>query len=88
VADVVLAEPGAMIGFAGPRVIEQITRQKLPEGFQTAEFLLDHGMIDAIVPRAELPATLATLLRHYTRADQHLPGTAAPIREAASIGDD
>jgi acetyl-CoA carboxylase carboxyl transferase subunit beta len=88
VADVVLAEPGAMIGFAGPRVIEQITRQKLPEGFQTAEFLLDHGMIDAIVPRAELPGTLATLLRHYTRADQHLPGTAAPIREAASIGDD
>ncbi len=88
VADVVLAEPGALIGFAGPRVIEQITRQKLPEGFQTAEFLLEHGMIDAIVPRAELPATLATLLRHYTRSDQHLPGKAAPTREAASIGDD
>ena len=56
VADVVLAEPGALIGFAGPRVIEQITRQKLPEGFQTAEFLLEHGMIDLIVPRAELHA--------------------------------
>jgi acetyl-CoA carboxylase carboxyl transferase subunit beta len=88
VADVVLAEPGALIGFAGPRVIEQITRQKLPEGFQTAEFLLEHGMIDAIVPRVELTATLATLLRHYTRSDRHLPGKAAPIREAASIGDD
>ena len=65
VADVVLAEPGALIGFAGPRVIEQITRQKLPEGFQTAEFVLAHGMIDMIVPRAELTATLATLVRHY-----------------------
>jgi acetyl-CoA carboxylase carboxyl transferase subunit beta len=65
VADVIVAEPGALIGFAGPRVIEQITRQKLPEGFQTAEFLLDHGMIDMIVPRVELRSTLATLLRHY-----------------------
>jgi acetyl-CoA carboxylase carboxyl transferase subunit beta len=65
VADVIVAEPGALIGFAGPRVIEQITRQKLPEGFQTAEFLLEHGMIDMIVPRVELRDTLATLLRHY-----------------------
>jgi acetyl-CoA carboxylase carboxyl transferase subunit beta len=65
VADVIVAEPGALIGFAGPRVIEQITRQKLPEGFQTAEFLLEHGMIDMIVPRAELRDTLAALLRHY-----------------------
>ncbi|MFN8664194.1 MAG: acetyl-CoA carboxylase, carboxyltransferase subunit beta [Thermomicrobiales bacterium] len=65
VADVIVAEPGALIGFAGPRVIEQITRQKLPEGFQTAEFLLEHGMIDMIVPRVELRTTLATLLRHY-----------------------
>jgi acetyl-CoA carboxylase carboxyl transferase subunit beta len=68
VADVVVAEPGALIGFAGPRVIEQITRQKLPEGFQTAEFLLEHGMIDLIVPRAELPATLTSLLQHYATA--------------------
>jgi len=68
VADVVIAEPGALIGFAGPRVIEQITRQKLPEGFQTAEFLLEHGMVDLIVPRAELPATLTSLLRHYSTA--------------------
>jgi len=65
VADVIIAEPGALIGFAGPRVIEQITRQKLPEGFQTAEFLLDHGMIDMIVPRPELRATLGSLLQHY-----------------------
>jgi len=68
VADVIVAEPGALIGFAGPRVIEQITRQKLPEGFQTAEFLLEHGMIDLIVPRAELPATLTSLLQHYASA--------------------
>ena len=52
VADVIMAEPGALVGFAGPRVIEQITKQKLPEGFQTAEFLLEHGMIDLIVERA------------------------------------
>ena len=64
-ADVILAEPGAMIGFAGPRVIEQTIRQKLPEGFQTAEFQLQHGMIDAIVPRRELRSYLATLLELY-----------------------
>ncbi|MBK6849199.1 MAG: acetyl-CoA carboxylase carboxyltransferase subunit beta [Proteobacteria bacterium] len=60
--DLHLAEPGALIGFAGPRVIEQTIRQTLPEGFQRAEFLLEHGMIDAIVPRRELRATLARLL--------------------------
>jgi len=64
-ADVVLAEPGAMIGFAGPRVIEQVTRQKLPEGFQTAEFLQRHGMIDRVVARRELVGTLATLFDLY-----------------------
>lgn len=68
VADVIVAEPKALIGFAGPRVIEQITKQKLPEGFQTSEFLLEHGMIDAIVPRAELRDLLAVLLDHYGRA--------------------
>ena len=67
VADVILAEPGALIGFAGPRVIEQVIKQKLPEGFQTAEFLLQHGMIDGIVNRAELTAELARLLGHYSR---------------------
>ena len=60
--DVILAEPKALIGFAGPRVIEQTLRQKLPEGFQRSEFLLEHGMIDAIVPRKELRDRLAQLL--------------------------
>ncbi len=55
--DLNIAEPGALIGFAGPRVIEQTIRQKLPEGFQRAEFLLAHGMLDAIVPRKELKAS-------------------------------
>src|SRR5207302_788652 len=55
-ADVILAEPGAMIGFAGARVIQQATYETLPEGFQTAEFLWQHGMIDLVVPRPELPA--------------------------------
>jgi acetyl-CoA carboxylase carboxyl transferase subunit beta len=62
--DVVLAEPGAVVGFAGPRVIKQTIGQDLPEGFQTAEFLLDHGMLDAVVPRSELRETTAQLLRH------------------------
>jgi acetyl-CoA carboxylase carboxyl transferase subunit beta len=60
--DLNIAEPGAVIGFAGPRVIEQTTKQQLPEGFQTAEFLLRHGMLDAIVPRHRMRATLAQLL--------------------------
>ena len=61
--DVILAEPGAVIGFAGARVIKQTIGQDLPEGFQTAEFLLEHGMIDAVVPRARLAATCGQLLR-------------------------
>lgn len=65
VADVIIAEPGARIGFAGQRVIEQTIRQKLPAHFQTAEFMVEHGMIDMVVPRAELRATLARLLRLY-----------------------
>lgn len=62
--DVILAEPGAVVGFAGPRVIKQTIGQDLPEGFQTAEFLLEHGMIDAVVPRSELRDTTVQLLRH------------------------
>lgn len=62
--DVNLAEPGALIGFAGPRVIENTIRQKLPEGFQRAEFLVDHGMMDLVVPRAEMQVTIARLLKH------------------------
>jgi acetyl-CoA carboxylase carboxyl transferase subunit beta len=61
--DLILAEPGALIGFAGRRVIEQTLREKLPEGFQTAEYLQDHGFVDLIVARPELRTTLAELLR-------------------------
>jgi acetyl-CoA carboxylase carboxyl transferase subunit beta len=64
--DAILAEPGAVIGFAGPRVIKQTIGQDLPEGFQTAEFLLDHGMVDAVVHRRDLKATVGQLLRHMT----------------------
>ncbi|MGH7458755.1 MAG: acetyl-CoA carboxylase, carboxyltransferase subunit beta [Longimicrobiaceae bacterium] len=62
--DANLAEPGALIGFAGPRVIEQTIRQELPDGFQRSEFLLEHGMIDRIVDRREMKGEIARLLRH------------------------
>jgi acetyl-CoA carboxylase carboxyl transferase subunit beta len=62
--DANLAEPGALVGFAGPRVIEETIKQELPEGFQRSEFLLDHGMVDLVVDRRELKATVARLLRH------------------------
>jgi acetyl-CoA carboxylase carboxyl transferase subunit beta len=61
--DVNIAEPGALIGFAGPRVIEQTIRQKLPEGFQKSEFLVEHGMLDLIVDRRELKDTVTRILR-------------------------
>ena len=61
--DLNIAEPGALIGFAGPRVIEQTIRQKLPEGFQRSEFLLEHGMLDLVVDRREMKNTLARALR-------------------------
>ncbi|MGH6888020.1 MAG: acetyl-CoA carboxylase, carboxyltransferase subunit beta [Rhizomicrobium sp.] len=61
--DVHVAEPGALIGFAGQRVIEQTIREKLPEGFQRAEYLLEHGMVDMVVPRRDLRATLSRLVR-------------------------
>ena len=63
IADIILAEPGAMIGFAGQRVIEQTIGEKLPEGFQTAEFLLEHGFIDKIVERKDLKNTLSNLIQ-------------------------
>jgi acetyl-CoA carboxylase carboxyl transferase subunit beta len=66
--DVILAEPRALIGFAGPRVIEQTIRQTLPEGFQRSEYLLEHGIIDLIVERKQLKETLATLLRFLAPA--------------------
>ncbi|HSJ63244.1 MAG TPA: acetyl-CoA carboxylase, carboxyltransferase subunit beta [Gemmatimonadaceae bacterium] len=62
--DAILAEPGAVIGFAGPRVIKQTIGQDLPEGFQTAEFLLEHGMLDGVVHRRDLKGTVEQLLRH------------------------
>jgi acetyl-CoA carboxylase carboxyl transferase subunit beta len=73
-ADVIMAEPGAFVGFAGPRVIEQVTKQKLPAGVQTAEFVLEHGMIDMIVPRREFKSTLLTLMHLYTNSDPEFYG--------------
>ncbi len=67
-ADVILAEPDAMVGFTGPRVIEATIRQKLPKGFQSSEFLLEHGMVDAVVPRPELRATVILLLEYLEGA--------------------
>ena len=66
--DIHLAEPGALIGFAGPRVIEQTIREKLPPGFQRAEYLKDHGMVDAVVHRRDMRATLGRLCRLLTKA--------------------
>ncbi|HEU5103737.1 MAG TPA: acetyl-CoA carboxylase, carboxyltransferase subunit beta [Roseiflexaceae bacterium] len=65
VADIIIAEPGARVGFAGQRVIEQTIRQKLPPHFQTAEFMIEHGMIDMVVQRSDLRGTLARVLRLY-----------------------
>ena len=73
VADLVIAEPGALIGFAGPRVIEQTVREKLPEGFQRAEFLMEKGALDMIVDRRQLKNELARLLAHLT--NQPAPAT-------------
>jgi acetyl-CoA carboxylase carboxyl transferase subunit beta len=64
--DLILAEPKALVGFAGPKVIQQTVRVQLPEGFQTSEFLLEHGFIDKIVHRKELRATLAQILDYAT----------------------
>ncbi len=64
--DLNVAEPGALIGFAGPRVIEQTIREKLPEGFQRSEFLLEKGFLDMVIPRPELKSTIARCLRHLT----------------------
>ena len=68
--DITLSEPGALIGFAGARVIEQTTGEKLPKGFQRAEFLLDHGFVDAIIERNELKSTIVKLLKLNTTAER------------------
>ena len=75
--DVHIAEPGALIGFAGPRVIEQTIREKLPEGFQRAEYLMEHGMVDMVVSRLELQATIARLLKILLKA---------PVPQAVGAG--
>ena len=69
--DVILAEPGALIGFAGPRVIEQTIGQRLPEGFQRAEFQMEHGFVDAVVPRKDLRDTLIRLLKLHGKGERH-----------------
>jgi acetyl-CoA carboxylase carboxyl transferase subunit beta len=76
--DVHLAEPGALIGFAGPRVIEQTIREKLPDGFQRAEYLKEHGMVDMVVHRHDLKSTVARLSRLFTKAPA-LERAAAPV---------
>jgi acetyl-CoA carboxylase carboxyl transferase subunit beta len=68
--DVHIAEPGALIGFAGPRVIEQTVREKLPDGFQRAEYLLEHGMVDMVVSRLEMKSTIARLLKILTKTSE------------------
>jgi len=74
--DVQIAEPGALVGFTGARVIEQTIREKLPEGFQRAEYLKEHGMIDMVVHRHEIRPTLGRLCRLLTKADAFEPAAA------------
>jgi acetyl-CoA carboxylase carboxyl transferase subunit beta len=80
--DLNIAEPGALIGFAGPRVIEQTIRQKLPEGFQRSEFLLEHGMLDLIIDRREMKAALARAFRFMGQHPAEEVETAAIPAEA------
>ena len=68
--DITLAEPGALVGFAGPRVIQQTIGQMLPEGFQRAEYLEEHGFVDAVVPRAQMRETLARLLKLHGKGEK------------------
>jgi len=77
--DVHIAEPGALIGFAGPRVIEQTIREKLPEGFQKAEYLKQHGMVDMVVHRHQLRATISDLCRILTKAPPAAPRSTLPV---------
>jgi acetyl-CoA carboxylase carboxyl transferase subunit beta len=79
--DIIIAEPDALIGFAGPRVIEQTIRQQLPPGFQRSEFLLEHGMVDMVVSRNDLKQTLARALRWFDRGRE-------PARTTGLMGDE
>src|SRR5947209_9631640 len=81
--DVHIAEPGALIGFAGPRVIEQTIREKLPEGFQKSEYLRDHGMVDMVVHRHELRSTIAKLCRLFLMAPASAPQSRLLVSTAA-----
>jgi len=83
--DVHLAEPGALIGFAGPRVIEQTIREKLPEGFQKAEYLRDHGMVDMVVHRHELRGTIAKLCRVLLKIAASVPPSRLPAPSEAMM---
>jgi acetyl-CoA carboxylase carboxyl transferase subunit beta len=78
--DLTFAEPDALIGFAGPRVIEQTIRQQLPPGFQRSEFLLEHGMVDQVVPRPELKKTIERALRWFECGR-------SPARVTGKVGD-
>ncbi|RMG29765.1 MAG: acetyl-CoA carboxylase carboxyltransferase subunit beta [Gammaproteobacteria bacterium] len=84
--DILIAEPGALIGFAGPRVIEQTVREKLPEGFQRSEFLLEHGAIDMIVDRRELRTKVARLLALLTHRPPRQPAAPPPAEEGDTAG--
>ncbi len=86
--DLNIAEPRALIGFAGPRVIEQTIRQKLPEGFQRSEFLLEHGMIDLIVDRREMKKTIATCLRFMLGLEAPAPGGPAEGQDVSDQPDE
>ncbi len=81
--DVHIAEPGALVGFAGPRVIEQTIREKLPEGFQRAEYLKEHGMVDMVVHRHELRPTLANLCRLLSKSPAKAPNGTLPVPASA-----
>ena len=82
--DVIIAERGALVGFAGPRVIEQITKQKLPPDAQRAAFLLEHGMLDLVVQRRELRPTLARLLRLFATIPPQAPRAARARRNGVA----
>ena len=79
--DLNIAEPKALIGFAGPRVIEQTIRQQLPAGFQRSEFLLEHGMVDMVVPRKDLKSTLERTLRWFERGREPARRTGAVLED-------
>jgi acetyl-CoA carboxylase carboxyl transferase subunit beta len=83
--DVHIAEPGALIGFAGPRVIEQTIREKLPDGFQKSEYLKEHGMVDMVVHRHDLRATLSRLCRVLTKAPAVAMPTLVPAEQVAAL---